>query len=107
MEFVTTQGFVTVGNEKTGFMEADFISQNETYLHVNKAYFPSWKAYVNGNETNIQNSPTGMDIVVPKGAGTIRLSFMQTPLQSLGNTISIVAFFAIIVGIIFKNKKSI
>lgn len=107
LELKDTEGLVTLREEKTGLVSADYIAAETGEININKAYFPAWKAYVNGKEMSITKTPYGMSVKVLKGAGTFRLQFVQTYIESLGNWISAIAFFAIFVGIIFKNRRSI
>jgi uncharacterized membrane protein len=82
-----------------------FKNQTETYIHINIAFYPSWKGYVNGKEVKVLKSSNGMDVKLPKGSGSFALKFSQTPVEILGNTLSTIAFLALILGIILKRRS--
>jgi hypothetical protein len=60
---------------------------------INQVYYPGWKAYVNGKETNISyNNNFGvMKINVPSGSNSITLRFTETPFRLFTDLVSLVS----------------
>jgi hypothetical protein len=60
---------------------------------LNTAYFPGWRAEVNGQPVELGiTSPEGLIAVqVPAGSSQVRIVFENTPIRTQGETISLVA----------------
>lgn len=74
-------------------------------LLINKAFFPSWKAFVNGEKTELREEKNGVSILLPAGKSEIELKFVQTPVQLAGNLVSLISFIILVAVIIIKRKK--
>ncbi|MEK6842488.1 MAG: 6-pyruvoyl-tetrahydropterin synthase-related protein [Nanoarchaeota archaeon] len=74
-------------------------------IKINLAYFPAWDAYVDNKRVNLKEENTGMSIKVVRGSHALDLFFIQTPIEKLGNSISLVFLFIIFIGIIYPRKK--
>jgi len=91
-------------NYKTGYIE--FVSDGSGgLLKINKASFPGWKAEVDNKPVGIIESQSGVAIKIPEGRHNIVLKIVSTPIQTIGNVLSLVGVLVIIVAIIIKNKK--
>ncbi len=66
-------------------------------LVFNKAYFPGWTLYLNGEKHPYTISEGKIKTVLPSGKTKILLKFEQTPTEKIANTVSLISF--IIVGI--------
>lgn len=99
-----TSSSVLLINYKTGYIE--FVTDGEAgKVHINKAAFPSWRAKIDNQEIEIQENEKGMEIFVPEGKHNIVLSFKPTPVQTLGNLLSLLGVFLVFVAIIVKIKN--
>ena len=86
------------------------IGQEGTVL-ISKAYFPGWEA--KSNSATLKVEPvTGYGIIgvrVPAGEGNFRLSFQNTSVRTLANSLSAMSGVLILVLLIYpvvrKNKK--
>lgn len=68
-------------------------------VEVPITYFPGWQAKVNGKEVKIED-PSELGLIkfkLPMGSHKIDLSFNDAPIRSLGNMISLISFFVIII----------
>ncbi|HXS14524.1 MAG TPA: hypothetical protein VN711_00125 [Candidatus Saccharimonadales bacterium] len=75
------------------------VPQKET-AKVNIAYFPAWKAYVDGKATALFPAQDGMMISVPQGSHVIRIVYLETPVEWLGDIVSLTSIAFIILVII-------
>lgn len=96
-------GVVSTVLDNTNSKKASYAFEGSGQIHINTAYFPAWKAYVNGNSVKIDQVKNGMDLRVPGGSGELMLNFEQTLTEVLGNTISVVSFFALLAVIIISK----
>ncbi|GEM_PF-1777679 len=66
------------------------VATGETWLTANLFYFPGWKLYVNGEEVKPNVTEQGlMQFHLPKGQFQLDLKFENTPVRTLGNSLSI------------------
>lgn len=89
-------------SNKTGRYEGYVSASSSGTLHANIAYFPAWKAYINGKETTITPTRDGFTVVYPKGESHLLIIFKQTGVEMIGNIFSLLGLI-IIIGIIAKG----
>jgi len=91
-----TVSFVEVSSTS---YKAIVISDEETILVLNSFYFPGWKAWVDGQETNIiPRSPFGdITVEIEPGEHSVEIKFTDTPTRTNSNLLSVISIFAIIV----------
>ena len=106
VELLKTSGNVGVIAYHTGYLKASYQALSDGVIHVNYAYFPGWQASVNGEKMPIVPTADGMNISVRKGSGQLELKFVQTPIEVAGNTITILAFLVLLLGIIKTSLNS-
>ncbi len=95
------EGIVTLNINKVDELKGVYAFSEDGIVHVNTAYFPAWKAYINKTEVKVIKVRDGMDIWVEKGSGEITLKFIQTPIEIIGNAITVIVFLALLTAIIF------
>lgn len=73
-------------------------------LRFYTAYYPGWRAWIDGQEVaiSIWGDYGGMAVAVPAGDHTVELRFGDTPPRSWGAVITLVSL-AIVLGIFWKN----
>lgn len=86
-------------------LTADIKAKEKAILHLNMAYFPAWKMYINGKEVSYKNTSTGMQIAVPQGESKFEAVFVQTPVEQIGNSISFTGVILLITAIIIHRKE--
>ncbi len=100
VELLKSSGNIGVVEDHTGYLRASYEALSDGVVHVNYAYFPGWRAYVNGESLPIVPTSKGMNVSISKGSGVFEMKLFQTPVEILGNIISIVAFLLLLLGII-------
>jgi len=71
-----------------------FISKDGSAILFSIAYFPGWKAKLNGKSLQIQNSNGIIMVNVPKGKNKVELIFSDTPIRTVA---SVVFFLSLLV----------
>lgn len=93
---------ITIDNQP-GYLKANYDVNYESLIHINTAYFPAWRATVNGQDVHILQASNGMKINIPRGKGIIELKFVQTQIEVIGNLISVFAFVLMLTVIILSK----
>jgi hypothetical protein len=91
LSLINSSGNVQVLESKTNYLKSSFDIFKDGVLHVNRAYFPAWRAYENGKEIPIVPTHNGMNVSLQQGNGIFELKFVQTATETVANTITIVA----------------
>ena len=100
------EGIIMPGSKKTQSYFATVLAKSPVTVHVNIAYFPAWKAFVDGKESVYKVVSSGMQLTLPAEDHTIAFKFVQTPLQKFSNLLSIAGLVFIVLGIITVRKRS-
>lgn len=69
------------------------------------AYFPAWKAKIDGKPVELIENSRGSMINLPKGKHIIEIYFAQTPLEKLANFLSLSSVLLLFAGIIRLKIK--
>jgi hypothetical protein len=91
--------------EKTKVIHAEVDAKEKKDMLVNLAYFPGWHVYVDHKQDWFKHFGKGILVTVPKGKHTIDIVFLQTPIEQLGNALSIAGVFILLAGIISSRKE--
>lgn len=107
--FSVVSGRAVIGKtgEKTQKKSAVIEGQTASTVHVSLAYFPAWKAYIDGKETPIDIEKNGMSVVIPKGEHTLIFEYKSTDIEKIANTSSLIGIIGLVAGIIFFTRKRI
>jgi len=94
---------------KNEYIKIEANATGNNLLFISEIYYPSWKAYVDGNETEIfKTNYAFRSIIVPKGKHTIELKFESEGFQT-GKTLSlasnILVALLLVLGIFIETKK--
>lgn len=96
-------GNITVVAQKADYLKLAYDSKDYGILHINRAYFPSWEALIDTKIVPIYQSNKGMDIQLSPGSGIIELKFTSTPIQKIGNIVTIIGFLMLLI-LLFTQK---
>ncbi len=96
----TFDGRTAVTVDKTQEKDIQIQTDKTQNLPLNIAYFPAWQAFVDGKQTKLSQTPTGMILNVPKGLHNLKLIFKSSPAEIFGNTLSVIGIILIILAII-------
>lgn len=90
---------IPVVEEKTQSVFAHVTMPEDGDLLIRTAYFPGWQARVDGEPAEMKAFGRGILVRVPRGEHTVLLQLVQTPIETMGNAISISGIVVLIVGI--------
>lgn len=94
---VPTQSFrVETEIDRETYAKFILMSTSDQIITINRAYFPGWKYWVNGKETEaklVRGLPT---VPVPQGYSVVEMRLVNTPVRSLANAVSIVTILFLI-----------
>ncbi len=83
---------------------------NNTILVFSEIWYPAWKAYIDGKETDIFRANYSLRAVeIPSGIHTVEMKYESSAFKA-GGTISLITLILTILGIVWttiRNKKSI
>lgn len=96
---------VNILERKTQYIKLNLNVYKEADYILPLAYFPSWKAKIDGKPVNIIMNSRGSVINFPKGIHILEVYFVQTPIEKLGNTLSVIGVLVLFVGIIRLKLK--
>lgn len=100
----TLNGQIIEQDEKTQELRYRINTNTPSQIHVNIAYFPAWKAFLNGKEARYKATRNGISILLPQGKNDLIFKFQQTPLEKIANMISLTSIGAVVLGIILRRK---
>ena len=85
----TVSAQLAVIEESSDSVLLQALVQEETFIPLNIAYFPGWKATANGQEVEVEETESGtMRVLVPAGESTIHIWFGDTPLRAMADGVS-------------------
>ncbi len=76
-------------------------------VHINLAYFPAWKLFIDGENSALTQVKNGMNATLPAGVHQVRLVYQQTPVEVIGNILSSAGILFLLLGIITLRKRFI
>jgi len=90
--------------EKSNRLEFVINAREDMDARVNIAYFPNWKAYINGKKTSVINNKGIINIKIPEGKNEIILKYESSGIEK---TSYVIFLISIIVLILSLNKLAI
>lgn len=94
-----------VQNDTTQYKKVEGNSQASILYITNIAYFPSWKIYVNSKEVEAVKKDGRVAFSLPKGRSNIEAKFVSSPIEAVGNMLSLAGILSLSLGIIsFRHK---
>jgi hypothetical protein len=104
VDIVSGSGTVQITDNKTTYAKALIFMKNDGVIRLNWAYFPALKAFINGVETDYRVKSDGLYLDLPSGEHIIEIKFVQTFVENVGNTLSILGFLVVLI-VIMGNSK--
>jgi hypothetical protein len=81
---------------------------NKRIFRANKAYFPGWVVYVNGEKSEIYYEKTGLiEFSLEKGQNNVKVTFEETNIRILSDVLSIIGVIALFSIVILQRLKKI
>lgn len=104
-KIVVTEGDAVVQsvNSASNFVSFTIDAKSETVFRINTIYYPGWKLFVNGRESEIRytNQLGVMEATVPIGTHVVEAKFTETPLRMTANIITLGSILVSVGYIIF------
>jgi len=74
-------------------------AQNPSVFNLTTHYFPGWKAYIDGVETQIDYSDSYgfMKVSVPLGVHKVEFKFTDTLIRSISNKVTVLSFTVLVI----------
>lgn len=82
-------------------------TNTHTIVRISQYYFPDWKIFIDGKEAKFEyknNSLGLMTLILGKGSHIVEGRLFDTPIRSIGNLLSIVAFGIIVLLFVLQSK---
>jgi hypothetical protein len=100
----------TILNDTTPYFAAELQAEKRTEATIQKAIFPAWTFALNGHEVTPEYYEGRYRLLIPAGDQILTARFMETPMETLGNMLTVSGVSASIVGIIlwrsyYKKRK--
>ncbi|WP_337866913.1 YfhO family protein [Ignavibacterium sp.] len=101
---------ITKYNE--ALIEADVTASGNNFVFISSTYLPGWKAYIDGNTTEVYKANHGyLGIVVPEGLHKVKIEYAPTSFF-IAKNVALVLSSLVLLGLIItlfidyrKNKK--
>lgn len=79
----------------------------KSFVRVNTTYFPWWKVYIDGKESEIiyQNVHGLIEFWVDKGEHNVAVRLVGTPLWHISDTISLISFIILFLYFVFRKQR--
>jgi len=105
VQSLSGEGVTTIQKRSSIKLAGSFKNETAVIVLIQKAYYPNWKATVNGEDAKLTASSRGMTLPLPSGSGTFSVDFKQTALELLGNYLTILGIIVIVAGIIYRRTR--
>lgn len=92
-------------NKKTQFIDLEVKASREKDVIFPLAYFPGWKAKLNGKTIILSENKRGILLTLPKGKSQIHFYYASTTIESVSNLITLAGILAITLAIIYSIKR--
>ena len=104
---ITKNEKIIVSNisEKTQKISFTTNASQSAELNLNIAYFPGWHVYVDDNQEWFGYSNKGLVLKIPQGEHKIDIKFIQTPVEKIGNALTVAGVMVLVIGIIKLRKN--
>lgn len=77
--------------------------QEPTALTMNLIYLPGWNVLFKNNSIETKNHEGKLQIVLPKGSGELDIKKVNTPIQTIGNSISFLSMILLVYVTLFHR----
>ena len=92
-------------------IEAEINASGNNFVFIGNTYLPGWKAYIDGNKTDVYKTNHGyLGIVVPKGSHKVKIEYAPTSFF-IAKNIALVLSSLVLIGLLialfldYRNKR--
>lgn len=96
---------VTVQKNKTQLKELNVSAKTRSTVTLNIVAFPAWKLWVDGKPQTLMQTDGLYFVTIEPGEHYLRLVFVSTPIEKLGNILTLLGFTGLIAGIILGWQR--
>ena len=91
-------------SQKTQKLETVIDVKREAEIQTKTAYFPAWNVFLDGKKVLYTISDNGLMVLLPEGRHSLDIEFIQTPIEKIANSMSLISLIVLFTGIIFTRK---
>lgn len=102
-EIISGEGEIRLINKKTQEAKAEASLQTNGLVRANIAFFPAWEIEVDGKKASYAAREDGLYLNVPSGSHILAAEFKETPVERIGNALSLIGVLALLIVIIGKS----
>lgn len=84
----------------------DIEANSTVKVTVKTSFFPGWRTFVDGKEVEIQKEDGIFNFIVPKGTHKALVKFVNTPIRTIGNILSVISLTFLIAITVIKSRKT-
>jgi hypothetical protein len=106
-KIILTRGTAELKNQilKPHQYSFEVSAQTDAEILVNLAYFPGWKLWISGKETQPTLDSGRIKLSLPPGSHNILLKFTDTPIRTLANLITLISLLVFIILVIDRHFR--
>lgn len=109
VEPVDSTASIKITKYDEALIEADVQASGKNFVFIGNTYHPGWKAYINGEKTEVYKANHGyIGVVVPRGKHALRLEFAPDSFfitRNLALVLSSLVVLGLLVSIFFEIRK--
>ncbi len=98
--FIKSNGQISVRNSSSIYKSYSIKPASKSEIVLNIAYFPGWRAYVDGQEVEVINNDGKIGVQVLENSRVLEIRFEDTPVRFISKIISITTFIIVLVFIL-------
>lgn len=106
-EIINGTGTITETSITPVVFEGNVMAETVIYVRANIAYYPGWKAFVDGREQPIDYQDGFVRIAISRGEHQLIVHFTETPLRRLADVISLASLLWLMGSAILIKGKSV
>jgi len=105
LEFSEGSGKIYVDRKTTTHLRSSIVVSNDAVIRIQRAYFPAWRIVINGSEKTPTIKNGVYYLRLPPGDYRLEMSFVQTSIERVANSLTLLGIFLFIAGIIYAHRK--
>ena len=104
VEVISGSGTAQAIDDRTTYTKSLIVMKSDGVIRINRAYFPALKVFMDGDEADYRVKSDGLYLDLPSGEYVIEIKFVQTFVEKVGNSLSILGFLVALIVIMGNGK---
>ena len=104
VEIVSAKGTIQNIQTNTDNISFNIVINQPGTIRINRAYFPGWKVYVDGIESEYVVKNDGIYTEVLQGSHIVGVKLVQTAIEKFSNVLSFIGLIIVFIVIILDNR---